>query len=256
MFNHRPRHRDRRGFRTVATTWLRIVVPLLLAAFVLVLAWSLRPGLVTGIPRSPVSLAVIGAGAVVAVALVLVRVVTGSERAAWWAETVPPIVAVAVVLVPLVPVAFGAPGVGEATWVAVRPSAEQPKPPKPTTVAGKLEPAASQTTTGVFAGVVGRRASGAARLVPAGDNKLRLEIRRLTFDLPVGSSAKATVDVLLLPGAGGQQLHRVRLGAARSGVPVQTYPLPADLRLTGPATILLWQPDPGRPIATASLASR
>lgn len=247
MFNHRPRHRERRGFRSVAATWLRIVVPLALAAFVLVLAWSLWPGLVTGIPRSPVALTLIGVGVLVAAALVLVRVVTGSERAAWWAETVPPLVAVVVVLVPLAPVAFGAAGNGDAgpPWAAGTPS----RPQKP--VAGKLEPAASQTTFAKFAGVVGRQASGDTRLIRV-DGKLRLEIRRLTFSVP----KNATVDVMLLPGEGGQRLNRVRLGAARSGVPVQTYSLPGNLRLSGPATILLWQADPGRPIGTAYLATR
>lgn len=246
MFHHRPRHRERRGFRTVATTWLRLVVPLLLAVLVLVLAWMLRPSLVTDIPHSRVALGVIGAGALVAVALIVVRVVTGSERAAWWAETVPPLVAVVVVLVPLVPVAFGLTerGAADPSWAAG-------ERPGRTPVAGKLEPAVNQATIGTFAGVVGRRASGDARLVRV-DGKPRLEIRRLAFSLPAG----ATVDVLLLPGADGQRMNRVRLGTARNGVPVQTYALPAGLRLASSTTILLWQADPGRPIGTAFLPTR
>src|SRR5262245_37926816 len=58
----RARHRDKRGFRSIAATWLRVGGPLLLAALVLLVAWMLRPSALDGIAGSPVALAMIGVG--------------------------------------------------------------------------------------------------------------------------------------------------------------------------------------------------
>lgn len=241
MFNHRRKHREKRGFRTIAATWLRVGGPLLLAALVIGLAWVLRPDAVAGIGRSPVALAVIGVGAVLVAALVLVRALTGSGWAVWCAAAVPPAVALALVLLPPGTAAWPA-------WPGAKPAA---RGQVTTADAGALEPAASQSAAAAFAGVVGRRASGEAQVVRR-DGALWLEVRQLRYDVPEGTK----VEVVLLPGQRGQRLERQRLGPVRSGVPVQTYRLPDKLRLPGPTTVLLWQTEPGKPIAAAYLATR
>jgi hypothetical protein len=206
----------------------------------------LRPEVLDGIAGSPIALAVIGVGAVLVAALVLVRALIGSGWAAWCAAAVPPAIALGLVLMPP-----GAP-----SWPAWPLGTDPPAvvsgdQPVPTTEAGGLQPAASHSAAAAFAGVVGRRASGEAQIVRR-DGALRLEIRRLRYDLPKG----AKVEILLLPGRRGQELERLRLGAVRSDVAVQRYRLPDKLRLSGPMTVLLWQADPGKPIAAAYLATR
>lgn len=259
MLYQRAKHRDRRGFRSIAATWLRVGGPLLLAALILLVAWMLRPSALDGIAGSPVALAMIGVGAVLVAGLVLVRALIGSGWAAWCAAAVPPVLALALVLLPAGTPAWPA-------WPGASPSAysaqsSQPNrsdqarqsvagKPVPTTKASGLQSAASQSAAAAFAGVVGRQASGEAQIVRR-DGKLVLDVRQLRFDAPKG----AEVEILLLPGERGQELERLRLGTALSGKAAQTYRLPDQLRLPGPTTVLLWQSDPGKPIAAAYLAT-
>lgn len=99
-------------------------------------------------------------------------------------------------------------------------------------------------------GVVGRPAQGSVRLVETGEGaRQALELSNLRAGTP-----GAPLEVHLVPGSTRQQLSRTVLGTARQGSAVQTFALPRDVRLTAPATVMLWQPDAGVLLATAGIA--
>lgn len=266
---------------------VRLLVPPLLAAGIAVPAWLANAERVLATVRSPLGLGIAGAAVAIVAVCLVVRLCTGSEFAGWYAEVALPAAALCLVLLPLTspagePVTDPRPKrtespaqatavpedeptgehVGHMTWRLARdvdtvelrePRERVAKPtplPTPEVFADVADATAGPDETSELLGVLGRPARGTVRLVDTGvPGRPVVEVH----DLGAGPPG-TRLEVQLVPGSTGQRLARTTLGSALVGRGVQAYRLPRGVRLTEPATVLIWQPQPGILLATASVA--